>query len=144
MLHYSYGRRTTDVAVYVASLTLETRVREVCGLHVGRGTSYPDRFRDFPQSVQANSGVVPRLGHDRFFSRDFPIHNVSHRTIRRDIIWLLTASLSDPQSKHSWLERIICQRKTYQCMNHGRPRPFLSTMKIDKCSPVSVCAVVVM
>jgi hypothetical protein len=28
-------------------------------------------FRDFPQSLQENSGMVPRLGHDRFLPNPF-------------------------------------------------------------------------
>jgi hypothetical protein len=32
-------------------------------------------FCDFPQSFQANAGIVPRLGYDRFLPDTFPVHS---------------------------------------------------------------------
>jgi hypothetical protein len=36
----------------------------VVGSNPGRATSYPQYFRGFPQTMQANAGAIPRLGND--------------------------------------------------------------------------------
>jgi hypothetical protein len=41
-------------------LKLLLRIREVPGSNLGPKTGYPDwRFSRFPQSLQANAGIVP-------------------------------------------------------------------------------------
>jgi hypothetical protein len=45
------------------AVTLLTCTREMPGSNFGRGTCYIDRgSRGFPQFLQANAGIVPRLG----------------------------------------------------------------------------------
>jgi hypothetical protein len=40
---------------------------------------------DFPQSIQADTIIVPRLGHDVFLS--YPYKFISHPIIRLHIVW---------------------------------------------------------
>ena len=42
------------------------------------GAEYPDGFGAFPQSIQTNIGIVPRLGHDPFQILSFTIHRSSY------------------------------------------------------------------
>jgi hypothetical protein len=39
---------------------------EVLCSNLGRDTDYPDIFRDFPQSLQANAGMELLLGYNHF------------------------------------------------------------------------------
>jgi hypothetical protein len=41
------------------------------GLKLGWITGYPGFFTVFPQSLQANVGTVPRLGHNHLFPNPF-------------------------------------------------------------------------
>jgi hypothetical protein len=52
--------------------TIWTYIRELSsnlGSHIG----YPEDFRGFPQSLQANAGVVFRLGYDRSVPNSFEL-----------------------------------------------------------------------
>jgi hypothetical protein len=45
-------------------------LRFLLGSNLGRHTKYPEIYSGFPQSLDANSGIVPELSHHRFL----PIH----------------------------------------------------------------------
>jgi hypothetical protein len=45
--------------VVVKGLTLVLRIREILGSNLGPETDYPEVFRDVPQSLQKNAGIVP-------------------------------------------------------------------------------------
>jgi hypothetical protein len=45
--------------VVVKWLTLLLRIGEVPGSNLGQETGYPEGSRGFPQSLQANAGIVP-------------------------------------------------------------------------------------
>jgi hypothetical protein len=45
--------------VVVKGLTLVLRVWEILGSNLGPETGYPEVFRDIPQSLQENAGIVP-------------------------------------------------------------------------------------
>jgi hypothetical protein len=53
-------------------VTLQICIREVFGWNFGQKTDYPtEMFRVLPQSVQANTGIVPPSGHDHFLKNSF-------------------------------------------------------------------------
>jgi hypothetical protein len=65
--------------------TLWTCFRDVPGLNLSRKTSYPDwGILTLPESFQANTGIVLRLGPDRFLLN--PSQFITHPTILRYII----------------------------------------------------------
>jgi hypothetical protein len=80
-----------DVSTYFTvrqtrgSITPQICVREVPCSNLGRDTGNPDKFSWFPQSLQANAGIVgePRSGRDSFLpsSRNFIIHPSSYHSI---------------------------------------------------------------
>jgi hypothetical protein len=55
---------------------------------LARDIGYPEVFHTFPQSLQANAGMLSRLGHDRFFLN--PIQLINRPIIRRRIVLLLS------------------------------------------------------
>jgi hypothetical protein len=65
-----------------------TRIWEVRYSNLGQNTGYPDRVFVFFLSLQKNSGIVPRLGHDRFLPNPFHFFNLP--TVQRDVVFLLT------------------------------------------------------
>jgi hypothetical protein len=70
-------RRTEQVNIAV---TLQTCIQEVLGSNSSRDTGYLVIFRFILQRFQENSGIVPRLSHDRFLSNAFQfiIHHPFH------------------------------------------------------------------
>jgi hypothetical protein len=54
-------------------LTLLFLILEVSASNLCPESGYPDCFRDFPQSIEANAGVVPERGHYRFLPHPFQL-----------------------------------------------------------------------
>jgi hypothetical protein len=52
-------------------------------------------FRGFPPSLQALAGVTIRLNHNRFPSKSFTIHFSAVPIVRRYIVPILTAAISN-------------------------------------------------
>jgi hypothetical protein len=74
----SYSERTSE-HVHVAV----TCILEVVGSYLDRNTGYSEVLRRSPDSLQANSGFIPRLvGHDRFLPDvlQFFIHEVPYHS----------------------------------------------------------------
>jgi hypothetical protein len=59
-------------------ITLSACIREVPGSNLGRDTDYPEVFRGFPKSVQANTGKSTSIRRRWFPSKSFPIYQSSH------------------------------------------------------------------
>jgi hypothetical protein len=51
--------REDAILFHKSPLLTERRIREVPGLNLGPETGYPEGFRSFPRSIQANAGVAP-------------------------------------------------------------------------------------
>jgi hypothetical protein len=66
---------------------LYTLIQEVLGSNLGRDTGYPDNFRGFPHSIQANTRTKLPLGHDLFLPDS---SFISHQPLDA-IFWELTA-----------------------------------------------------
>jgi hypothetical protein len=85
--------------VVVEWLTLLFRIREVPGWNLGPETDYPEAFRRFPQSLQANAGKTTSFRPQPLPPTFFPI-NHSRTTPSFDAIQRVTekASLNKLQS----------------------------------------------
>jgi hypothetical protein len=68
-------------------------IRMVLGSNLRRYTGYLNILRVFTQSVQANAGIVLRLGHDRFLPNPFQI--ISRHIIRLYVVSIVTAPLNN-------------------------------------------------
>jgi hypothetical protein len=68
---------------------------KVLGWTVRRVTAYSDDLRAFLQSLQANTGIVPSLGQDRFLPDPLPL--INNDTIRRYMASKLKTSLNKPR-----------------------------------------------
>jgi hypothetical protein len=82
-------------AEHVLEITILTCIGNVLDSNLDRLTRYPDwGYRDFPQSFQANSAVVPRLNHGLFLQNSFKFI-IIHLTIRHYIVSIPKASLNN-------------------------------------------------
>jgi hypothetical protein len=59
---------------------------EVLGSNLGREIGHPEVYHEFPQSLQANSGIILRLGHDRFLPNPFTFIIHKYPAIRRYMV----------------------------------------------------------
>jgi hypothetical protein len=72
----------TEAAAVI--VTLYSCIREVLSSNLVRDTGYPEIFRGLPQSLQADAGAEPRLGHNSSF--------IDHPIIRRHTVGVLTTA----------------------------------------------------
>jgi hypothetical protein len=56
------------------AVMLLTCIGELLSSNFGRDTVYPEGFRDFPQTLEANNERVLQLGHDCFHFKSIHIH----------------------------------------------------------------------
>jgi hypothetical protein len=80
LILYAYATITELVNIIVS---LYTCIREAIGLNLGLYAAYPEFFRLSPQSLQANSDEVPRLGHNSILTNifQFIIHTSEYSTL---------------------------------------------------------------
>jgi hypothetical protein len=64
-------------------VTYRTCIQEMFHSNLGWDTSY----RGLPKSLQANAGIVPRLGHDHFQIL-FNFSHINHPTVRRSTVYI--------------------------------------------------------
>jgi hypothetical protein len=76
-------------------------------------------FLGFTQSLHANYGRVPRLGHDRYLPDLFQF--ISYPTIRRYTIYILTASLNNSERTRKIL-KIINNPPTFVVITEINPK----------------------